>query len=420
MSMTEATSRAATTTGKPTCVLVLQGGGALGAYHIGAYQALAEKGFHPDWVCGISIGAINAAVIAGNPPDQRVQRLDDLWEFISRPALFAPFGGEAFHWLYNTISNTEALMFGQPNFFVPRAINPYLAAPGPEALSFYDTSPLRFTLRRFADFDAVNNKNIRLSLGATDIETGELVFFDNTDERIGPEHVMASGSLPPGFPPTMVGDRLYWDGGCVSNTPLETVLKHQPPGHTVVFMIDLWSGAGKAPTTMNDVLWREKQIQYASRVTSHIDAVAAKLDLKRAMALMKAAGAPGPVPGEGQGAAGVGDAVPDDAALTIGDRLDIVHVVYHPTGDQIPSSDAEFSRSSIAARRAAGYDDMAHAIEAAPWFAHAKPDHAAAVVHRVEKHTVVSRTQPDLRRTTGLSERSGAGRPTGGKAKKSA
>ncbi len=384
---------------KPTCVLVLQGGGALGAYHIGAYQALAERGFEPDWVCGISIGAINAAVIAGNSPDQRLQRLDDLWEFISLPVPFAPFGGEAFEWLYNAFSNAQAFVFGQPNFFVPRSINPYFAAPGPDALSFYDTSPLQFTLSRFADFDTINSRRIRLSLGATDIESGELVFFDNTIEPIGPEHVMASGSLPPGFPPTKVGERFYWDGGCVSNTPLETILKHQPPGHTVVFMVDLWSGTGKVPTTMNEVLWREKQIQYASRLTSHIDAVAAKVELKQAMAQLKEAGIPG-----------MSDAVPDYPLLRIGDRLDIVHVVYHPTAIELPSSDAEFSRSSIALRRQAGYRDMAHAIEVAPWFEAAKI--AGAVVHRVEKQQVMTQTQPDLRRTTGLKGQGNGAAPS--------
>ncbi len=396
MSATE--PAAASEAAKPTCVLVLQGGGALGAYHVGAYQALEEHGFAPDWVCGISIGAINAAVIAGNPADQRVNRLDELWRFISVPALFAPFGGEAFQLLYNSLSNAQALLFGQPNFFSPRPINPYFASPGPEALSFYDTSPLKVTLQRFADFDEINRKRIRLSLGATDIETGELVFFDNTTEALAPEHVMASGSLPPGFPPTRVGNHHYWDGGCVSNTPLETVLKHQPEGHTVVFMVDLWSGTGTVPTTMNEVLWREKQIQYASRVASHIDAVAAKADLKQAMAHIRHA-----EPGR------AADVVPDHPVLRIGDRLDIVHVVYHPTADQIPSSDAEFSRSSIALRREAGYRDMVHALEASPWHKAEKPAHVGAVVHRVEKQQVKTRVQPDLRHTTGLKGNRNAG-----------
>ncbi len=371
-------------TGKTRYALVLQGGGALGAYHIGSYQALAENDLLPDWVCGISIGAINAAVIAGNAPVERLERLEALWEFISWPTLFDPFRGKGLAFLYNTASNAEALMFGQPNFFQPRPLNPFFAPPGPQALSFYDTSPLRFTLRRFADFDRINAHETRLSLGATDVVTGNLEFFDNTKIELGPEHVMASGSLPPGFPPTLVGDRLFWDGGCVSNTPLEAVLEDQPPGHTVVFMIDLWSASGPPPRSMNDVLWREKQIQYASRTASHIDAVATKVNLRHAMGLLK------------QG----GEAVPDAGTLAAGSRLDIVHIVYHPTADQIPNSDAEFSRASIRERRLAGYADMKQAIEAAPWFHQPKPPHLGTMVHRVKDQQVTTLTPLDLYRTS--------------------
>ena len=212
------------------------------------------------------------------------------------------------------------------------------------------------TLPRFVDFDMIASGAVRLSLGATDIESGDLVFFDNTTTRIGPEHVMASGSLPPGFPPTRIGKRMYWDGGCVSNTPLEAVLKDQPAGHTVAFMVDLWGAAGPPPTTMSEVLWREKQIQYASRITSHIDAVIDKVNLKHAFELIKADHLPG-----------LSDPIPDAPALRIGERLDVVHVVYRPTASEGPSSDAEFSRPSITARRAAGRRDMLQAIDAAPW-----------------------------------------------------
>jgi len=375
--------------GRPRFVLVLQGGGALGAYHIGAYQALAEHDVLPDWVCGISIGAINAAVIAGNNPEKRLAQLEALWEYISWPSFLEPFGARALAVFYNTVSNAEALMFGQPNFFQPRPINPFFAAPGPQALSFYDTSPLRFTLRRFADFDRINTRETRLSLGATNIATGDLQFFDNTKAALGPEHVMASGSLPPGFPPTLVGDRLYWDGGCVSNTPLEAVLQDEPPGHTVVFMIDLWSASGPPPRTMSDVLWREKQIQHASRTAAHIDAVATKVNLRHAIGLLKAAGA-----------RALGEAVPDDGAVAAGSRLDIVHIVYHPTADQIPNSDAEFSRASIRERRLAGHADMTRAIAAAPWLRREKPPHLGAMVHRVADETVTTLTPLERHRTS--------------------
>jgi NTE family protein len=375
---------------KPKVVLVLQGGGALGAYHIGAYQALEEAGFRPDWVSGISIGAINAAILVGNEPDRRLTRLEELWHAISRPEGWtAPLTG-AFHKLANTYSNLEALTLGQPNFFTPRLPNPYLAVPGAAgATSFYDTTPLRGTLERLASFDLVNAGPTRLSLGATKVVSGEVVFFDNTHQAIGPEHVMASGSLPPGFPAMVVDGELYWDGGCVSNTPLESVLLDQPAGHTIVFMIDLWAAQGAVPRTMDEVLWRQKQIQYASRTAQHIDAVATKLNLRRALSQQSAAS---------HAARAVDPAVPGEVALQDA-RMDIVHITYQPTADQISSSDAEFSRRSIAARRDAGYQDLKRALREAPWFTRDKPEALCALVHKVEDGEVT--TLPATQLTTG-------------------
>ena len=289
---------------------------------------------------------------------------------------------------HNIASNAEALLFGQPNFFTPRPISPFLVTrAAPQEVSFYDTTPLLFTLRRFADFSLINSRQIRLSLGATNLATGNLEFFDNHRQTIGPEHVLASGSLPPGFPATDVEGKLYWDGGCVSNTPLDAVV--DDPGHPrmLVFLIDLWNPAGPPPETINAVLWRAKQIQYASRTAHHIDAVATKVNLRHAMRLLKAAGV-----------AEVA-AVPDDPGLTER-RLDIVHIVYRPSADQIPNSDAEFSRSSIAARREAGYRDMRAALAAAPWQHQEMPVHLGALVHRVELAKVSTRPEPNLHTTT--------------------
>ncbi len=373
-------------------VLVLQGGGALGAYHIGAYQAMAEAGFLPDWICGISIGAINAAILAGNTADMRVQKLEDFWHAISWPAVPLDLGHGMARSFLNVLSNAQALAIGQPNFFSPRPLSP-LIAPSSTAdlVSFYDTSPLLATLPAYADFALINRKTTRLSLGATNIETGDIEFFDTatTTGKIGPQHVLASGSLPPGFPATRIGDVYYWDGGCVSNTPLDAVLQDMPTGHTVVFMIDLWSPTGPAPRTLNEVLWRQKQIQYASRTAAHIDAVASKINLRHAMALLRKT--------EPQLA---GAAVSDDTALTLGARLDIVHITYHPQADQISSSDAEFSRESIAERSQAGHRDMTRAIAAAPWFHAQKPAHLGAMVHRVGKDDVITLPEPNLLSTT--------------------
>ncbi len=377
----------------PTVALMLQGGGALGAYHIGAYQALAEHDLHPDWLSGISIGAINAAIIAGNHPNERLARLADFWETISWPDLPAPFAATPWQTLHNIASNAEALLFGQPNFFTPRPVNPYLAPPSPpQEISFYDTSPLLGTLPRFANFALINQGAVRLSLGATDLATGSLDFFDSRRQTIGPEHVLASCSLPPGFAATRANGKLYWDGGCVSNTPLDAIVDEPTPARLLVFLLDLWDAAGPLPETMNDVVWRAKQIQYASRTAHHVDSVATKVNLRHALRLMQAAGLP-------QVAAMPGGATPPTQ------RLDIVHIVYRPDAGEIANSDAEFSRSSIAERRAAGFRDMQIALAAKPWLRQELPAHLGALVHRVERGKVVTRQEPNLRTMT---DRTGA------------
>jgi NTE family protein len=244
-----------------------------------------------------------------------------------------------------------------------------------------------FTLRRFADFAFINSRTIRLSLGATNLANGNLEFFDNYKQPIGPEHALASGSLPPGFPATLVDGMPYWDGGCVSNTPLDVIIDEPRYPRMVVFVIDLWDPIGPPPETMNNVLWRAKQIQYASRTSHHIDAVATKVNLRHAVSLLKSHEAPEV------------RAVPDDPVLTAR-RLDIVHIVYRPEADQIPNSDAEFSRSSIAERRSAGYRDMCAALAAEPWLREEKPAYLGALVHRVEREKVTTRPEPNLRMLT--------------------
>lgn len=369
---------------KPFVALVLQGGGALGAYHVGAYEALQEAGYAPDWVAGISIGAFNSAVIAGNPLERRLDRLTELWDLISRPDDWTT-------WLHqfrpdwsNTFSYWEAIAFGQPHFFTPRHINPYFAPPGTsEATSWYDTSPMRATLERVTDFTLINTAATRISLGATDVETGDIVYFDNKDRvtEITPDHVMASGSLPPGFPAVKVGDRLYWDGGCVSNTPLNAILQDQPKGHSIVFMIDLWNQVGQAPQTIDEVALRQKQIQYSSRTEHDIETVAAKVDLRHSLAALNRADA-----GGGKAASGA------DVTTASADRMDIVHIIYQPeSAEEMSGSDAEFSRLSIRARREAGYRDLTKALEDAPWHKTAKPPQLGAVVHCMKGDTITSR-----------------------------
>ncbi len=334
----------------------------MGAYHIGAFQALQEYSFEPDWVCGISMGAINGAIIAGNAPERRLEKLDAFWAAISRPFSMPTFGGVRVRSWEHGLSFARTLLLGQPGFFVPRPLNPYLAPPGIAATSFYDTAPLYQTLAAMVDFDRLNNNETRLSVGATDVETGALRFFDTqtTVGRFGPEHVVASGSLPPGFPATRIDDKFYWDAGCVSNSPFEAVLDDPPHGHTVVFVIDLWNAKGAVPATMEAVAWRAKQIQYASNTPQHIEGLAARVNLRHALALLQ-----------------------DPNAVRSDRRLDLVHIVYYPGEDQIPSSDAEFSRASIAERRKAGLLDMRRALADRPWHRVEKPAQVGCMVHRV-------------------------------------
>jgi NTE family protein len=368
---------------KPLVALVLQGGGALGAYHIGAYQALEEAGYAPDWVAGISIGAINSAIIVGNRPADRLAKLEQLWTEISWPNEWGGFLKGRPRRFFNEMSAAAAFVAGQPNFWFPRPVSPALLPQvATEQASYYDTSPMRNTLQRLVDFDLINMGEVRISLGATEITSGELQFFDNRGgDAIGPEHVLASGSLPPGFAATRVGDKLYWDGGCVSNTPLDAVYQDTAlKGEVLVFMIDLWSRSGEPPDTMDLVMWRQKQIQYASRSQQSIDSHAIRDNMRQTMARMAA---------QMPRAAAHEPMIAGAAAMRSDKTIDIVHVIYHPSPDQISSSDAEFSRPSIEARRAAGYADLQLAMRAKPWRA-ARMQKAGTMVHRLSRGNLMT------------------------------
>lgn len=342
---------------RPQIVLALQGGGALGAYHIGAYQALAEAGYHPDWIIGISIGAINAAIIAGNPPDRRVAQLEGFWRAISRPDEWGAYLNGVARQFFNRLSIGQSIILGQPRFFTPRVIAPHLAPPGtPAATSYYDTTPLVETLCRYVDFELINHGPVRLSLGATKVTTGELVFFDSQRHPLGPEHVLASSSLPPGFPATRVDGELYWDGGCVANTPLQAVLSEPPAGPALIIAIDLWNPRGPEPETMDDVLWRQRQIQFASRTIHDVQMVAQMLNMRWMIGELREL-----VPEAARGNLPRGM-----LAEPVKGSVDLVHIVYQPRPDEAPQSAADFSRPSIAARRAAGYADMRRVLEQAP------------------------------------------------------
>jgi NTE family protein len=259
-------------------VLVLQGGGALGSYQAGAYQALCRCDFEPDWVAGISIGAVNAAIIAGNAREERVPKLKEFWQMVSAPVPWHPVtSSDRSRSLFNETSAALIATFGVPGFFTPRIPPAPLWPTGTvQAQSYYDTSPLKKTLERLVDFDRINDLKCRLSVGAVSVTSGNFRYFDNFEfrkmgKKIGPEHIMASGALPPGFPPIVIEGEHYWDGGIASNTPLDYVLDAEVDRDLLIFQVDLFSARGPLPTTLLEAAEREKDIRYSSRTRMNTD-----------------------------------------------------------------------------------------------------------------------------------------------------
>jgi NTE family protein len=271
-------SMPAMTPAKAQPVLVLQGGGALGSYQAGAYQALCNFDFEPEWVAGISIGAVNAAIIAGNERNQRVPKLKEFWQMVSAPVPWHPTTKtERGRVLFNETSAALIATFGVPGFFIPRIPPAPLWPQGsPEAQSYYDTAPLKKTLERLVDFDRINDLQCRLSVGAVGVTSGNFRYFDNFEfrkmgKKIGPEHIMASGALPPGFPAVEIEGEHYWDGGIASNTPLDYVLDTEVDRDLLIFQVDLFSARGDLPMNLLEAAEREKDIRYSSRTRMNTD-----------------------------------------------------------------------------------------------------------------------------------------------------
>ena len=348
------------------CVaLVLQGGGALGSYQGGVYQALAEADLHPNWVAGVSIGAVNSALIAGNPPERRVEKLREFWEAVSSSPL-GPFGVPPRHPFFETknefahriVNQTRALgiiLFGAPDFFKLRFPSPLLwPSPQSDAISYYDVAPLKATLERLVDFDRINNAGeMRFSVGAVNVRTGNSVYFDTRTHVIAPAHIIASGSLPPGFPATEIGGDYYWDGGIVSNTPLQWVLDSRPRLDTLAFQIDLWNSHGDVPRDMTDIEVRLKDIQYSSRTRAATDQYKRQQKLRLAFAsLIKK--------------------LPerlhtDEDVQTLKEQADdkvcnIVQLIYNCKPYESIVKDFEFSRRTMEEHWQAGYNDTVRAL----------------------------------------------------------
>jgi len=271
-------SAPATTPAKAQPVLVLQGGGALGSYQAGAYQALCHHDFEPEWVAGISIGAVNAAIIAGNAREKRVDRLKEFWEMVSSPVSWNPVTpGDRARSVFNETSAALIATFGVPGFFTPRIPPaPFWPQGSPQSQSYYDTAPLKKTLERLVDFDRINDLKTRLSVGAVSVTSGNFRYFDNFQfrklgKRIGPEHIMASGALPPGFPSIEIEGEHYWDGGIASNTPLDYVLDEEVNRDLIIFQVDLFSARGLLPESLLEAAEREKDIRFSSRTRMNTD-----------------------------------------------------------------------------------------------------------------------------------------------------
>ena len=338
--------------------LVLQGGGALGAYQAGVYEALHEAGLQPDWVIGTSIGAINASLIAGNPPEARLDRLKAFWGRVEHgglPGLAASVPGFG-----NQFANFMTMMRGVDGFFTPNPLAFASAAwpLGAEQAGYYRTDPLKDTLTGLVDFDLINNGPCRLTVGAANVRTAAMHYFDSRDMKFDVRHVMASGALPPAFPPIRIDGELYWDGGILSNTPVEAVFDDYPRRSGLVFAVHIWNPDGAEPGTIADVLHRQKDVQYASRAASHIMRQQQIHRLRHVISELAARLPPGER---------AKPEVDDMAGYGCRTRMHVVRLLAPPLKGEDHTKDIDFSAEGIKARWAAGLEHTRAAIARAPW-----------------------------------------------------
>jgi NTE family protein len=359
--------------------LVLQGGGALGAYQGGIYQAMHEAGLRPDTIAGVSIGGINAALIAGNKPEHRVERLRDFWESVTaRPVSWLPPDGDAARKATNAWSAYLTATLGQPDFFTPHPVNPWMSRRGTKtATAFYDTAPLRETLLRLVDFDLLNKGTVRFAAGAVNLLDGNFAYFDSARTEILPEHVMASAALPPAFPAVQIGTDYYWDGGLVSNTPLQHVLDNAGCHHMLVFQVDLFSARGVLPRDLGDVLSRLKDIQLSSRTRLVTDYFLERHDRDVMTKKLLAK-----IPDE--------QLEPDERALKA--RLahmpeaTILEMIYQQAAYETHAKDYEFSAASMHEHWNSGYADTQRTLRHRDWLEVSESDAGLSVhdIHRVD------------------------------------
>jgi len=339
-------------------VLVLQGGGALGAYQVGVYEALHDAGIEPDWVIGTSIGAINAALIAGNAREERIDRLNAFWSHVEAPATLA--GPLDWLGIGNFVANMTTVMHGIPAFFEPNlaALRGTRASVGVEQAAYYSTEPLRRTLGELVDFDSLRHSGTRLTVGAVNASTGAMRYFDSGKEALAVEHVMASGALPPAFPAVRIDGHPYWDGGIYSNTPIEAVLDDNPRRDSLIFAVNVWHQTGPEPESIWQVMGRQKDIQYASRADSHI---ARQKQIHRLRHVIRELAKQLP-------AGKQADAhVKELAAWGCSTTMHVAHLVAPRLEGEDHTKDIDFTRAGVHARREAGYADTMRMIERSPW-----------------------------------------------------
>ena len=347
-------------TGCASISLVLQGGGALGAYQAGVYQALHEAGLEPDWVAGVSIGAINSALIAGNPRERRVERLHQFWDTItSRPVSWLPGFDDRSRSALGTWSSLMTTALGQPGFFAPNIPSPWVSTAGsPTATAFYNTAPLAKTLTELVDFEMLNDGPMRYAAGAVEVMTGNFAYFDRLDQRIGVEHVMASGALPPALPMVKIGTDWFWDGGLVSNTPLQHVLEKGGNLDQLIFQVDLFSASGPIPRTMSDVLARQKDIQFSSRTRLVTDQLRASHRRNQVLKLVLDK-VPSKLLSDEERA--LKDELSDQAEITI------LQLIYQQAAYEGQSKDYEFSAETMRVHWDSGYRDAKATLEHKEW-----------------------------------------------------
>jgi NTE family protein len=374
--------------------LVLQGGGALGSFQAGVYEALSTSEYLPDWVAGISIGAINAAIIAGNAPEKRVERLRDFWERITAPSPLWPILEGAIPGNHRRASSLSALLLGQPGFFAPRPAMHWLFGVTPT--SHYDASELKGTLEQLVDFDRINAGETRFSVGAVNVRTGNFTYFDNAHITIRPEHIMASSALPPAFSAVEIDGEKYWDGGLVSNTPLEYVLESIPRRSRLTFQVDLFHSRGHQPTDLEEVSEREKDIRYSSRTRASTNIFRTMHDVRHNIN-------------------NLWDQLPEALQNTPEARflynfgcvttMDIVELIYRPAGPQGHSKDYEFSRATMQERWAQGLSDARTTLFASPWLAPMPPEVGARTFDVLKDHDPAYNQRSETSRKHEMTDR---------------